>query len=125
MNSSEHKKNTLEKNFFIRGPEVGETISFPVCIIPFPVWTIPFPVLKINFEPLGTNEKHFVVEVFWSEAKKNLGAGWVGGWDGCTAYESDRLVKRDVRTHSGSSEHSLDSESKFEPSVVIRLGKLD
>ena len=28
------------------------------------------------------------------------------------------LVKRDFRTHSGSSEHSLDSESKFEPSVA-------
>ena len=33
-------------------------------IIPFPVWIIPFPVLKINFETLGTNEKHFVKEVF-------------------------------------------------------------
>ena len=33
----------------------------------------------------------------------------VGGW----------VVKRDFRTHSGSSEHSLDSESKFEPSVAI------
>ena len=37
---------------------------------------------------------------------------WVGG-----------LVKRDFRTHSGSSEHSLDSESKFEPSVAIRTPK--
>ena len=35
--------------------------------------------------------------------------GWVGGW----------VVKRDFITHSGSSEHSLDSESKFEPSVAI------
>ena len=34
-------------------------------IIPFPVWIIPFPVLKINFEPLGTNERHFVKEVFY------------------------------------------------------------
>ena len=33
-------------------------------IIPFPVWIIPFPVLKINFKPLGTNEGHFVKEVF-------------------------------------------------------------
>ena len=33
-------------------------------IIPFPVWIIPFPVLKIIFEPLGTNERHFVKEVF-------------------------------------------------------------
>ena len=39
--------------------------------------------------------------------------GWVGGW----------VVKRDFRTHSGSSEHSLDSESKFEPSVAIRTPK--
>ena len=38
--------------------------------IPFPVWKIPFPVLKINFETLGTNEKHFVKEVFGSEALK-------------------------------------------------------
>ena len=45
----------------IRGPEVGE-------IIKFPVWIIPFPVLKINFELLGMNEKHFVKEVFWSQA---------------------------------------------------------
>ena len=37
-------------------------------IIPFPVWVIPFPVLKIIFEPLGTNEKPFVKEVFWSWA---------------------------------------------------------
>ena len=41
----------------IRGLEVGETI-------PFPVWIIPFPVLKIDFELLGTNEKYFVKEVF-------------------------------------------------------------
>ena len=41
----------------IGGLEVGE-------IIPFPVWIIPFPVLKINFEPLRSNEKHFVKEVF-------------------------------------------------------------
>ena len=34
--------------------------------------------------------------------------GWVDG-----------LVKRDFITHSGSSEHSLDSESKIEPSVAI------
>ena len=27
-------------------------------------------------------------------------------------------VKRDFRSHSGSSEHSLDSESKFEPSMA-------
>ena len=33
-------------------------------IISFPVWRVPFPVLKINFEPLGTNERHFVKEVF-------------------------------------------------------------
>ena len=33
-------------------------------IIPFPVWIILFPVLKINFELLGSNEKHFVKEVF-------------------------------------------------------------
>ena len=45
-----------------------------------------------------------------SESKKNPGAGWVGG-----------LVKRDFRSHSGSSEHSLDSESKFEPSVAIDI----
>ena len=31
------------------------------------------------------------------------------------------LFKRDFRTHSGSSEHSLDSESKFEPSVAIDI----
>ena len=41
----------------MRGYEVGETI-------PFPVWIIPFPVLKIDFEPLRTNEKYFVKEVF-------------------------------------------------------------
>ena len=52
-----------KKSFLIRGLEVGE-------IIPFPVWIIPFPVLKINFETLGTYEKHFVKEVFWSEAWK-------------------------------------------------------
>ena len=46
-----------KRTFLIRGLEVGE-------IIPFPVWIIPFPVLKINFETLGTNEKHFVKEVF-------------------------------------------------------------
>ena len=40
-------------------------------IIPFPVWIIPFPVLKIDFEPLGSNEKHFVKEVFSSEAWKS------------------------------------------------------
>ena len=39
-------------------------------IIPFPVWMIPFPVLKFNFETLGTNEEHFVKEVFLSEAWK-------------------------------------------------------
>ena len=33
-------------------------------IIPFPVWIILFSVLKINFETLGTNEKHFIKEVF-------------------------------------------------------------
>ena len=33
-------------------------------IIPFPVWIIPFHVLKINFELLGSNEKHFVKQVF-------------------------------------------------------------
>ena len=27
---------------------------------------IPFPVLKIKFETLGSNEKHFVNEVYWS-----------------------------------------------------------
>ena len=37
----------------------------------------------------------------------------VGGW----------VVKRDFITHSGSSEHSLDSESKFEPSVAINTEK--
>ena len=41
--------------------EVGE-------IIPFPVWVIQFPILTINFEPLGTNGRHFVKEVFRSEA---------------------------------------------------------
>ena len=41
-------------------------------IIPFPVWIIPFPVLKINFGPLGSNEKHFVKEVFSSEAEINI-----------------------------------------------------
>ena len=45
-----------------------------------------------------------------SKSKKNPVAGWVGG-----------LVKRDFRSHSGSSEHSLDSESKFEPSVAIDI----
>ena len=39
-------------------------------IIPFPLWIVPFPVLKINFEPLGSNVKHFVKEVFGSEAWK-------------------------------------------------------
>ena len=39
-------------------------------IIPFTVWIILFPVLKINFKPLGSNEKHFVKEVFSSEAWK-------------------------------------------------------
>ena len=48
-----------------------------------------------------------------SESKKNPGAGWVGG-----------LVKRDFRSHSGSSEHSLDSESKFEPSVAKFMRQL-
>ena len=54
--------------------------------------------------------------------------GWVGrlrslcvGWDGCGANESDGLVKTDFITNSGSSEHSLDSESKFEPSVAIDI----
>ena len=37
-----------------------------------------------------------------------MGGGWVGG----------RLVKCDFITHSGSSDPSLDSESKFEPSVA-------
>ena len=45
-----------------------------------------------------------------SESKKNPGAGWVGV-----------LVIRDFRSHSGFSEHSLDSESKFEPSVAIDI----
>ena len=44
------------------------------------------------------------VEAHWCR-----GAGWVGG----------RLVKSDFRFHSGLSEPSLDSESKFEPSVAI------
>ena len=39
-------------------------------IIPFPVRIILFPVLKINFGPIGSNEKHFVKEVFSSEAWK-------------------------------------------------------
>ena len=39
-------------------------------IIPFPVWIIPFPVLKINYEPLGTNGRHIVKEVFLSEVSK-------------------------------------------------------
>ena len=43
---------------------MGEIIPFPAWIIPFPVWIIPFPVLKIIFEPLGSNEKHPVKEVF-------------------------------------------------------------
>ena len=43
---------------------MGEIIPFPVWIIPFPVWIIPFPVFKINFEPLGSNEKYSVKEVF-------------------------------------------------------------
>ena len=47
----------LLKSFLIRGPEMAE-------IIPFPVWIIPFPALKIDFEPFGSNEKHFVKEVF-------------------------------------------------------------
>ena len=34
-------------------------------IIQFPVGIIPFPVLKLNFEPLGSNDKHFVKEVFY------------------------------------------------------------
>ena len=55
-----------------------------------------------------TNTKHHGFRI----QKKNPGAGWVGGWVG-------GLVKRDFITHSGSSEHSLDSESKFEPSVAI------
>ena len=46
-----------KRSFLIRGLEVGEIILFPVRII-------PFPVLKINFEALGTNEGHFVKEVF-------------------------------------------------------------
>ena len=33
-------------------------------IISFPVWIIPFPVLKIDFELFGSNEEHFVKEVF-------------------------------------------------------------
>ena len=33
-------------------------------INPFPVWIIPFPVLKFIFEPLGSNKKHLVKEVF-------------------------------------------------------------
>ena len=39
-------------------------------IILFPVRIILFPVLKINFETLRSNEKHFVKEVFSSEAWK-------------------------------------------------------
>ena len=39
-------------------------------LIPFPVWMIPFPVSNIDFELLGSNEKHFVKEVFSSEAWK-------------------------------------------------------
>ena len=39
-------------------------------IIPFPVWIIPLSGLKINFEALGTNGRHFVKEVFSSEAWK-------------------------------------------------------
>ena len=39
-------------------------------IISFPIWIIPFPVLEINFEPLGSNEKYYVKEVFGSEAWK-------------------------------------------------------
>ena len=35
--------------------------------------------------------------------------------------EPGGLVKRDFRSHSGFSEHSLDSESKFEPSVAIDI----
>ena len=31
------------------------------------------------------------------------------------------MVKRDFRSHTGSSEHSLVSESKFEPSVAIDI----
>ena len=49
-----------------------------------------------------------------SESKKKSRSrvgGWVGG-----------LVKRDFITHSGSSEHSLDSESKFKPSVAKSNG---
>ena len=40
------------------------------------------------------------------------------GWSraGCAAYVADGLVKSDFITHSG---QSLDSESKFEPSVAI------
>ena len=53
-----------------------------------------------------TNTKHHGFRI----KKKNPGAGWLG-----------RLVKRDFRSHSGSSEHSLDSESKFEPSVAIDI----
>ena len=34
-------------------------------IIPIPVGVIPFPVWKIDFEPLGINEKHIVMEVFF------------------------------------------------------------
>ena len=48
----------------MEGIKVGEKIPFPVWKIPFPVWKIPFPVWKINFKTLGTNEKHFVKEVF-------------------------------------------------------------
>ena len=34
-------------------------------LIPFLVWIVPFPVLKINLEPLESNDKCFVKEVFF------------------------------------------------------------
>ena len=40
-----------------------------------------------------------------------MGCGWVGG---ARAYH----YQGDFKTHSGSSERSLDSESKLEPSVA-------
>ena len=49
---------------YFEGLKVGE-------IIPFPVWIISFPVLKIEFELLGSNEKHFVRDVF----DQRLGSG--------------------------------------------------
>ena len=41
-------------------------------IVPFPVLIIPFPVLKINYEPLGTNGKHFVKEVFFYQRSTRI-----------------------------------------------------